>query len=93
MSSEVEQTSQPPACPFLTFPLLPCPPALTHSHFPLKLFSGTCRDWVPEFWSCKLRLCLLSVGVGHVGGFALTCFFRLSSLLHLYPTGQVGGEL
>ena len=70
-------------------PLAPPPSPSPDSppHFPLKLFSGTCWDRAPGFWSYRLRLCLLSVGVGHVGRICFDLLLQASSLLHPHPEG------
>lgn len=98
VASEMGQTSQPPACPSvfpLVLPSSPSPPPSpgpdSLPHFPLKLFSGTCWDRAPGFWSYRLQLCLLSVGVGHVGRICFDLLLQASSLLHPHPEGAGWG--
>ena len=95
---EMGQTFQPPACPSV-FPLVlpsslsppPSPRPDSLPHFPLKLFSGTCWDRAPGFWSYRLQLCLLSVGVGHVGRICFDLLLQASSPLHPHPEGAGWG--
>lgn len=90
MPSEVGQTSQPPAHPSLFSPSLPPKPRpVSLPHFPLKLFSGTCLGRASRFWSYRLWLCSLSVGVGHVGRM---CFDLLLQASLPLPPPSPGGR-
>lgn len=67
-------------------------PALTHlPHFPLKLCLWDMSGQGTWFWSYRLRLCPLSVGVGQMWRICFDLLLQLPSLLQPHPGAGRGG--